>query len=64
MDVLIALGHSGYEKDKELASRVPHLDLVVGGQSHSFLYEENKYVRSRTNVESNLESDCYHTRPE
>merc|ERR1712215_610109 len=29
VDILIALGHSGYEKD---------LDIVVGGHSHSFLY--------------------------
>jgi 5'-nucleotidase len=36
--VLIALGHSGYEVDRELARRVGRLDLVVGGHSHSFLY--------------------------
>ncbi|XP_034236782.1 protein 5NUC-like [Thrips palmi] len=36
--IIIALGHSGYPKDKEIAAQVPHVDLVVGGHSHSFLY--------------------------
>lgn len=36
--ILIALGHSGYLKDKEIAAQVPHVDLVVGGHSHSFLW--------------------------
>ena len=36
--VLIALGHSGYEVDLELARQVDLLDLVVGGHSHTFLY--------------------------
>lgn len=36
--VIIALGHSGYEVDLELARQVGHLDLVVGGHSHTFLY--------------------------
>ena len=38
VDIIIALGHSGYEKDKEIAASVPHLDVVIGGHSHSFLY--------------------------
>ena len=41
MKVLIALGHSGYEIDQELARNVPLLDLVVGGHSHTFLYPEH-----------------------
>ncbi|KAE8746887.1 hypothetical protein FOCC_FOCC006307 [Frankliniella occidentalis] len=36
--IIIALGHSGYPMDKEIAAKVPHVDLVVGGHSHSFLY--------------------------
>jgi len=32
------LGHSGYEKDMEIAKRCPDVDIVVGGQSHTFLY--------------------------
>ena len=44
MDIIIGLGHSGYTKDKEIAGKVPHLDLVIGAHSHSFLYpkEENQ----------------------
>jgi len=38
INIIIALGHSGYEKDKEIARRCPDVDLVVGGQSHTFLY--------------------------
>ena len=38
MDILIAIGHSGYERDQDIARGVPDIDLVVGGHSHSFLY--------------------------
>jgi len=40
VDIIVALGHSGYEKDLEVARLVPHLDVIVGGHSHSFLYTE------------------------
>jgi len=38
VNILIALGHSGYEKDLEMAEKIEDLDLVVGGHSHTFLY--------------------------
>jgi len=38
VDIIIGLGHSGYFKDKEIAEKVPHVDVVVGGHTHSFLY--------------------------
>ena len=38
VNILIALGHSGYNFDKTLAREVPDLDVIVGGHSHSFLY--------------------------
>jgi len=38
VDFIIALGHSGYEVDMELAEKVPEVDLVVGGHSHTFLW--------------------------
>merc|ERR1711892_250773 len=38
VEVIIALGHSGYEIDIQLAQNIPELDLVVGGHSHTFLY--------------------------
>ena len=40
VDIIIALGHSGYVKDKEVARSVPHVDVVVGAHSHYFLYTE------------------------
>lgn len=38
VNILIALGHSGYTKDKQIALEVTEIDLVVGGHSHTFLY--------------------------
>ena len=38
VDIIIALGHSGYDKDIEIAAKVPHIDIVVGAHTHSFLY--------------------------
>lgn len=38
VDIIVALGHSGYEKDQEIAEKVAEIDVVVGGHSHSFLY--------------------------
>lgn len=36
--ILIALGHSGYMKDLEIARNVPDIDLVIGGHSNTFLW--------------------------
>jgi 5'-nucleotidase len=36
-DLLIVLSHLGFEKDKEIASRVPGIDVIVGGHSHTVL---------------------------
>eukprot|EP00092_Neocalanus_flemingeri_P075469 GFUD01093483.1.p1 GENE.GFUD01093483.1~~GFUD01093483.1.p1 ORF type:complete len:581 (+),score=153.54 GFUD01093483.1:319-2061(+) len=41
VEIIIALGHSGYEKDMEIAKAVPGVDVIVGGHSHSFLYTES-----------------------
>ncbi|MBM3495771.1 MAG: bifunctional metallophosphatase/5'-nucleotidase [Armatimonadetes bacterium] len=38
-DVLIALTHVGYALDQQLAKTVPGIDAIVGGDSHTFLYE-------------------------
>ena len=38
-EIIIALTHMGLKKDKKLAKKVPEIDLIVGGHSHSFLYE-------------------------
>lgn len=36
-DVFLALNHMGVEEDKKLAARMPELDLIVGGHSHTRL---------------------------
>lgn len=36
--IIIALGHSGFQKDKELARKVPLVDLVIGGHTNTFLW--------------------------
>lgn len=38
VNIIIALGHSGYEVDKEIARSCPLVDVVVGGHSNTFLY--------------------------
>ena len=38
-DVVIALTHVGVDVDSALASRVPGIDLIVGGHSHTFLWQ-------------------------
>lgn len=35
---IIALGHSGFEVDQEIAKRVRGVDVVVGGHTNTFLY--------------------------
>ncbi len=36
-DMVICLSHLGYGEDKELASQVRNVDLIVGGHSHTLL---------------------------
>ncbi|XP_056436708.1 snake venom 5'-nucleotidase-like [Gadus chalcogrammus] len=35
---IIALGHSGFTKDQEIARKVRGLDVVIGGHTNTFLY--------------------------
>ncbi|KAM3871235.1 snake venom 5'-nucleotidase-like [Diretmus argenteus] len=35
---IIALGHSGFEVDKDIAKRVRGVDVVIGGHTNTFLY--------------------------
>ncbi len=41
VNILIALGHSGFEKDKMIAAKVANIDAVVGGHTNTFLYTGN-----------------------
>jgi 5'-nucleotidase / UDP-sugar diphosphatase len=36
-DIVIALGHQGYNRDLAMAEAVPELDVIVGGHSHTQL---------------------------
>ncbi len=38
-DILVGLTHIGYARDQELAARVPGIDLIIGGHSHTVLTE-------------------------
>ena len=38
VNILIAVGHSGYDADQRIAQDCPDIDVVVGGHSHSFLF--------------------------
>ncbi|KAM3965772.1 protein 5NUC-like isoform 2-T2 [Aphomia sociella] len=42
INIIIALGHSGFYKDLEIAKNVPDLDIVIGGHSNTFLYNGRK----------------------
>ncbi|KAH8266265.1 hypothetical protein KR038_004163, partial [Drosophila bunnanda] len=38
VNIIIALGHSGYQKDQEIAKECPEVDIVIGGHTNTFLY--------------------------
>ncbi|XP_076605104.1 snake venom 5'-nucleotidase-like [Chaetodon auriga] len=38
---IIALGHSGFDVDQEIAKRVRGVDVVIGGHTNTFLYTGN-----------------------
>ncbi|XP_030029332.2 uncharacterized protein LOC115446696 [Manduca sexta] len=40
VNILIALGHSGFEEDLIIAKEVEDIDLVIGGHSNTFLWND------------------------
>lgn len=42
VNIIIALGHSGYQRDQEIALKCPDIDLVIGGHTNTFLYNGNQ----------------------
>ncbi|XP_030560619.1 protein 5NUC-like isoform X2 [Drosophila novamexicana] len=53
VNIIIALGHSGYQKDQEIARDCPDIDIVIGGHSHTHL-DSNQPVADKddTNPEA------------
>lgn len=52
---IIALGHSGFTVDKEIAKKVRGVDVVIGGHSNTFLFtgtEVNTAVRITSVISS------------
>jgi 5'-nucleotidase len=42
LNIFIAVGHSGFEKDKEITAKIEDLDIVVGGLTNTFLFTDAK----------------------
>lgn len=42
INILIAVGHSGYQMDKKIAAECPEIDVVIGGHTNTFLYNGTK----------------------
>ena len=40
--IFIAVGHSGYARDKEIAEAIPDIDIIVGGHTNTFLWSGDK----------------------
>ncbi len=45
-DIVVALTHIGVDEDRALASRVPGIDMIIGGHSHTYLWAP-LFVRNR-----------------
>ncbi|MEQ8169846.1 MAG: bifunctional UDP-sugar hydrolase/5'-nucleotidase [Candidatus Eremiobacterota bacterium] len=37
VDIVVVLSHEGYERDREIAGKVPGIDLIIGAHSHTLL---------------------------
>lgn len=38
IQIIIALGHSGFDKDLEIAEKIEDIDIVIGGHTNTFLW--------------------------
>jgi len=51
VNIIIAVGHAGFNVDKRIAKEVDGVDIVVGGHTNTFLYTgELKLHTSNTGV--------------
>jgi len=51
VNIIVAIGHSGYLTDQKLAAAVPGIDIIVGAHSHSFLYPGDSPNPSNNKIE-------------
>jgi 5'-nucleotidase len=42
-DFIILLSHSGYERDRLIAQKIPSIDLIIGGHSQTIMNEPEKF---------------------
>lgn len=43
VNIIIGLGHSGYDVDQKIAKKCPLIDVVIGGHSHSYLQSGHQH---------------------
>lgn len=51
---IIALGHSGFTVDQEIAKKVPGVDVVIGGHTNTFLFTGKKHRLYKENWTTRL----------
>jgi len=44
VNIVIAVGHSGYDVDQVVAEAVPELDMIIGGHTHTYLYSGEEAI--------------------
>lgn len=50
LNIIVAVGHAGFDIDKKIAKEVDDVDVVVGGHSNTFLwtgtfdFREHKFI--------------------
>lgn len=51
---IIALGHSGFTMDREIAKKVRGVDVVIGGHTNTFLYTGEGGVNSPVDITTDV----------
>lgn len=54
VDIIMALSHSGDTEDRELAQKVPDIDIIIGGHTHTTLHEP--IIEGKTII---VQTGCY-----
>ena len=48
-DVIVLITHVGLAVDKEIATAIDGIDLIIGGHSHSFTFNKEEIVKAKVN---------------